>query len=300
MKIKQYVKVAFQSALATFFVALIVVAVAQAATTIGSNITTGGTITSTDIVDITATSDTPLTVNGGTASTSLAVYQSSTGDIVNFFATSTEAFTILYTGETGVGSSTPTATLTVQAAAGKTAFKVGSTTAELFTINVSGVTVGNEDGLGFADLRWEGDSKNNLLMVDASADRVGIASTTPWGLLAVEQATETYSFIVMNQGSSTPAFVVRGTGTTGGGARVGVGTSTPSALFSIGQDQQGTGTSTMFALGFNTGVGTTTMDLGRTCFKQLTDNGTTIYWWWTLNVGPVTAPVIASSTTSCF
>src|SRR3989338_8334771 len=94
MKIKQHARVALQTMLATFFVALIVVAGTQAATTIGNNVSTG-TVTTTGIVDITATTDTPLTVNGGTASTTLAVYQSSTGDIVNVFDASTEVFTVL-------------------------------------------------------------------------------------------------------------------------------------------------------------------------------------------------------------
>src|SRR3989344_5897541 len=106
MKIKQHARVAAQRLLATFFVALFVVAGSRAATTIGNNVSTG-TVTTTGIVDITASSDTPLTVNGSTASTSFAVYQDSTGDIVNIADNGTEVFTILDGGKIGVGSSTP-------------------------------------------------------------------------------------------------------------------------------------------------------------------------------------------------
>ncbi|MBI2050293.1 MAG: hypothetical protein HYT31_00630 [Parcubacteria group bacterium] len=197
MKIKQHTRVALQSALATFFVALVVVTMTSAATTIGNNVSTG-TVTATGIVDITASADTPLTVNGATSSTTFAVYNSSTGDLVNIIDGQTEVFTVLDGGNVGVASSTPNATLAVQAAAGKTAFMVGSTTAELLTINASGVTVGNEDSLAFADLRWEGDSLNNLFMVDASADRVGIGSSTPQALLSIgdPQANATSSIDV--------------------------------------------------------------------------------------------------------
>src|SRR3989338_8991399 len=119
MKIKQHLKVALQSALATFFVAIIVVAIAQAATTIGNNITTGTIVSE-------APSGTVLTVDGSTSSATLAVYQASTGDIVNIFDGGTEVFTILDGGKIGVGTSTPDAWLAVEALTGKSAFLVGS------------------------------------------------------------------------------------------------------------------------------------------------------------------------------
>ncbi|OJI07721.1 hypothetical protein BK004_00525 [bacterium CG10_46_32] len=292
MKIKQHARIAAQSLLATFFVALIIVSATQAATTIGNNISTGTvtattitgtaisgtTVTTSDIVDITATTDTPLTVNGGTSSTTLAVYQSSTGDILNLFDGSTEVFSVLDGGNVGVASSTPNATLAVQAAAGKTPFMVGSTTAELFTINASGVTVGNEDGLSFADFRWEGGSLSNLLQVDASADRVGIASTTPWGLLAIEQATESNSFLVMNQGSSTASFVVKGVN---GNGRVGIATSSPSAMLSIG------GASA-----------TSTLSMDKFCMYAGQENGVHVYVY--LATSAANNSPFATTTTSCF
>lgn len=59
---------------------------------------------------------------------------------------------------------------------------------------------------------------------------VGInASSTPTGLLSVEQAAETFSMYVANQGSTTPSFSVNGVN---GDGRVGVGTTSPWRKFS--------------------------------------------------------------------
>ena len=113
--------------------------------------------------------------------------------------------------------------------------------------------------------------------ITLSSTKLGVASTTPWGVLSVEQGTETYSFVVSNTGSSTPSLIVNGVN---GNGRVGIATSSPSAMFGIGS-----------------GSATTTVDLGKVCYRIQTDGGSTIYTWWTLNGG---GPVLASSTTSCF
>jgi hypothetical protein len=280
MKIKNQVRVALQSLLATFFVALIVVGIAQAATTIGNNISTG-TLTTSGIADLTASSDTVLTVNGSTSSTTLAVYQASTGDIVNVFDSQTEVFTILDGGKIGVGSTTPNAVFSVEATHGSPAFTVGSSTNgvhnDLLSIAENGALTFNTGGAPESDVTLQGDSLNNLFTLDASADRVGIASSTPWALFAIEQSTETYSFITMNQGSTTPSFVVNGVN---GDGKVGIASSSPSAMLGIGS-----------------GTATSTIDVGKVCYRAQTDKDTTIYWWWTTEGG---GPAIASSTTSCF
>jgi len=219
MKIKQNIRVVLQSAIATFFVAVVVTVAAQAATTIGNNVSTGtitatgaytGTtitatgvvtsvgLTSTGIVDVTASSDTPLTVNGATSSTTLAVYNSSTGDLVNVIDGSTEVFTIVDGGNVGVGTSTPTGILSVNAPGTSSALVIGSSTATILDVKSTGVVHANDEGTSYVDLVWEGDTKTNLFVIDASSDRVGIGSSTPQALLSVgdPQANATSSIDV--------------------------------------------------------------------------------------------------------
>jgi len=309
MKIKQHARVALQSLLATFFVALIVVAVTQAATTIGNNVSTG-TVTATGIVDITASTDTPLTVNGATSSTTLAVYNSSTGDLVNVFDGQTEVFTILDGGKVGVGSSTPDSLLSVAALAGSNAIVVGSTSVELFKINASGAASFNGGGWSTADFTVQGDAQANLLQVDASADRVGIASSTPYAVLSVEALAGQNAFIVGSStaelfkinasgavsfnggGWSTADFTVGGDTNTGlffidaSADRVGIGSSTPQALLSIGDPQANA---------------TSSIDVGLPCFKvkSYKGDGTVIDYYMWPDVDN-TLGGWASSTTSCF
>lgn len=73
----------------------------------------------------------------------------------------------------------------------------------------------------------DGASGDSRLLVTAGGD-IGIASTTPSGILSVEQGTEATTFIVANNGSSTPSLIVRGVN---GNGNVGINTSTPSARF---------------------------------------------------------------------
>ena len=274
MKIKQHLRVALQSIMATFLVALVVAGAVEAATTIGNNISTG-TITSTGAI-----------TSGG----AVAV----TGNVTA-------------TARVGVASTTPYAVLSVEAADGRPAFTVGSTSNavhyDMLSIAENGALTFNGVGALEADITVQGDSVTNLFVSDASADRIGIASTTPWGLLSVEQGTEESSFVVGNTGSSTPAFVVKGVGTTRGGARVGVGTTTPAALFAIGQDVQGTGTTTpMFMVGFNNSsayTGTSTIDLGKACFRFTGDSGNIVYMWYSFG-GTSNSGAFATSTTSCY
>ncbi|MDP2653724.1 MAG: hypothetical protein Q8Q08_06805, partial [Candidatus Omnitrophota bacterium] len=62
-------------------------------------------------------------------------------------------------------------------------------------------------------------------------DVVGIASSTPWGLLSVEMGTTNPSFVVSNTGSSTPAFYIGGVNQNG---FVGIGTASPGAQLELG------------------------------------------------------------------
>ncbi|MEK7610131.1 MAG: hypothetical protein AAB468_00020 [Patescibacteria group bacterium] len=54
---------------------------------------------------------------------------------------------------------------------------------------------------------------------------IGVASSTPWGLLSVELDTTNPGFVVSNSGSSTPSFYIGGVNQNG---NIGIGTTTPS------------------------------------------------------------------------
>ncbi|MEK7586402.1 MAG: hypothetical protein AAB453_00860 [Patescibacteria group bacterium] len=63
-----------------------------------------------------------------------------------------------------------------------------------------------------------------------TSGNVGIATTSPWGQLSVEMGTINPSFVVANQGSSTPAFYIGGVNQNG---NIGIGTSTPSESLTL-------------------------------------------------------------------
>ncbi len=68
------------------------------------------------------------------------------------------------------------------------------------------------------------DATTEIISLDNS--RAGISTTSPSAVLAVEQGTETDSFLVANTGSSTPSLVVKGVN---GNGDVGLGIVTPTS-----------------------------------------------------------------------
>lgn len=203
MKIKQNLRVVLQSAIATFFVALITVAVSQAATTIGNNISTG-TVTSTGIVDITASSDTPLTINGATSSTTLAVYNSSTGDLVNVFDDTTEVFTILDGGNVGINDSTPTYSLDVTGIARFTSIVDAS---YFVATSSSATSTFNKISSGTGNLEIGGKLNSNNTIINRYGGNVGIASSTPSAIFSVGDGTTTATSTI---DLGMPCFRVKG------------------------------------------------------------------------------------------
>ncbi|MDD5165720.1 MAG: hypothetical protein PHG25_04285, partial [Candidatus Pacebacteria bacterium] len=108
-------------------------------------------------------------------------------------------------GRVGIGTTTPNALLAIAGQSGSTGqlFDVASSTGESY-VHVM------------------------------STGAVGVGSSTPFSRLSVEMgSTLPYSFIVSNQGSSTPALVVSGVNRNG---NIGIGTSTPWAKFSLVND----------------------------------------------------------------
>ncbi|MBC7836761.1 tail fiber domain-containing protein, partial [Acetobacteraceae bacterium] len=107
----------------------------------------------------------------------------------------------------------------------------GTTTAAITSILTKNYVTGNGD-LVFSTLQ-------NGTLAEAgrfnSGGNFGLASSTPWGRLSVEQATETNSFVVGNLGSTSPSLVVLGVN---GNGKIGVASTTPWSRFSIEQDTE--------------------------------------------------------------
>jgi hypothetical protein len=154
-------------------------------------------------------------------------------------------------GFVGIGTTTPRFSLSVHGAGGLynggnffNAGTITSTSSSASTFPYASTTALTSTGSAF------------LATLGGS---VGVATTSPFGLLSVEQGTETASLWVGNQGSSTPSLMVSGVN---GNGRVGVGTSSPTTTFSV----VGSGYITSgFGVGvLNTGAGTLKTSAGAT------------------------------------
>jgi hypothetical protein len=103
------------------------------------------------------------------------------------------AVTVQYTGEVGIGTTSPTATL-----------------------DVDGSAIFNESG-NSVDFRVEGLGESNLLFVDGSADRIGIGTASPDVNLDVKNSSTAGSIVTVAK------FTANAVGTTSGGAEILVG-----------------------------------------------------------------------------
>lgn len=225
---------------------------------------------------------------------------------------STLTLTSTVNPQLGLGTTTPMSLLSINAIAGSSLFAIGSSTATILEVKETGITHGNDNGVAFADLIWEGDTDTALFVVDASADRVGIGTSTPAAYLSVDANGSGSAFVI---GSSTaPILEVKSTGVVHGndegtsyidfiwegdtvtnllvvdasGDRVGIATTTPSAMLSVGNSA-------------SDASATSTIDLGMPCFHMIDDSGgtkTDLYYWPSLTEGG--SGGWATSTTSCF
>jgi len=151
------------------------------------------------------------------------------------------------------------------------------TTANVGALNTSGAVVFNDAGAN-VDFRVEGDTEANLLFVDASADAVGIGTSSPTTLFTLATAIN-FPFIHWNDSSNTNIAFAGWHGGTGGGddfrigtsvakvfalstnntermridsaGNVGIGTSAPSTLLTV----SGTGASGLLTVNRTDGAG---------------------------------------------
>lgn len=268
MILTRKIKFFAQSAATILVVALAAVGVAQG-TTIGTNISASGT----------------LTVAGATTLQAAATITSTSNpqltaqyDSLNYWTagvSSTGAVTFARYGDTLQNGFTFADTLNVATSTTKTILTVESSNTSNATTTLAVYQAGTGDILNLYD-------SATAVFTVRDGGRVGVASSTPSGLLSVEQSTETNSFVVGNTGSSTPSFIIKGVN---GNGRVGIATTSPTAMFAVG----------------NSGSATTTFDFSKPCFRmEINDGGTlsTLYYWPSLAAGVQGG--WATSTTSCY
>ncbi|MDP3999100.1 MAG: hypothetical protein Q8P76_00710, partial [bacterium] len=162
-----------------------------ATTTIGNNISTAGTLT----VGGASTLSSTLLVSGAVNSSSTL---QTTGN-VHFYGDLT------VDGNTNIGG---------------LSFANATVTGNFF--------VGGDISLAGGDLNLGTGGATSTL--SSASGRLGIGTSSPWGFFSVEMDDKNPSFVVSNNGSSTPSLFVGGTNQNG---YVGIGTSTPDQALTV-------------------------------------------------------------------
>ncbi len=134
---------------------------------------------------------------------------------------------IITTNGLGVGTSTPLYTLTVASTtAPQLSLSTGAGVAQWTFRNAGGNLYG-----ATTTVAGTATSSTPAFTIMGATGNVGIGGTsTPFGLLSVEQGTESASLLVANQGSSTPSFIVEGVNSMG---FVGLGTYNPTSVLHV-------------------------------------------------------------------
>ncbi len=160
-----------------------------------------------------------LFVSGGTGGTLPSGAQ---GQTLTFQDIAWQATSTLYVSsakKVGIGSTTPWATLSVNAAAGANSFAIGSSTATYFLVNSSG-NIGIGTTSPFAKLSVAGSGFFN--------DNLTASNITATGTLAVQSTTATSTFSTGGLTVGTSQFVVQQTS-----GNIGIGTTSPFAKLSV-------------------------------------------------------------------
>ncbi|MDP2586938.1 MAG: hypothetical protein Q8P32_04170 [Candidatus Komeilibacteria bacterium] len=178
------------------FAIFLVAGLVQAASTIGTNISTGGTLAVTGASTLTgATTITGLlTANGD-------ITLSAGATVVNTSATLltvTETNVNFAASKLGVATSSPASTFSVNTAAGVNPFAVASSTGTYLMVNKSGnVGIGTNNPTtklyvsGAATFTGNLTVDTNTLFVNAATNRVGVASSTPQATFSVGDGAST-------------------------------------------------------------------------------------------------------------
>jgi hypothetical protein len=119
-------------------------------------------------------------------------------------------------------------TLTLPTETGTIITNSGNQAGSFTTLNTSGQVVFNDAGAN-VDFRVEGDTDANLLFVDASADAVGIGTSSPTTLFTLATAIN-FPFIHWNDSSNTTIAFAGWHGGTGGGDDFRIGTAVAKAF----------------------------------------------------------------------
>jgi hypothetical protein len=100
-------------------------------------------------------------------------------------------------------------TLTLPDDTGTIVTNSGNQAGSFTTLNTSGAVVFNDAGAD-VDFRVEGDTEANLLVVDASADAVGIGTNSPSSLLTVSTSADDQDGVYFRRATAAHTFGIRG------------------------------------------------------------------------------------------
>ena len=192
-------------------------------------------------------------------------------------------------GAIGIGTSTPSSSYLLDVDGDLRIGEVGN--ANALTIDAgTGAIVINDDSASTADVRVETDSEANGFMIDASADRIGIATATPWATLSINSRAGDSALTI---GSTTGTYLeVDNKGD--------LFVDTDTLYVDNSADRVGISSSTPFGdLAIGTAGATSTISMGRLCWYVEDQKGNKM--WVTLNMAAAdaSAGIFATSSTPC-
>ncbi|MCC2630434.1 MAG: repeat protein, partial [Candidatus Paceibacter sp.] len=216
---------------------------------VGANALFGGTLTVSNTASTTGSSNGTAAVflngNVGVGTTSpwakLSIATSSTTPsfVIGTAGSSTPAFIVSSAnnnGFVGIGTSTPSTGLSLVGNGYFDSSLLTFASSSAAGVNLSFQSFSTTTIKNASNNAWSiATSTSNVPILSIStrssqAGLVGIATSSPWGLFSVEMGLDNPSFVISNQGSSTPSFYVGGVNQNG---LVGIGTSNPGRALDV-------------------------------------------------------------------